>query len=44
MEGGGLPGGGSLSARFDALAGGAPASVARPTGAPRLNAHGVLIP
>ncbi|KAL4431732.1 hypothetical protein ABPG77_002948 [Micractinium sp. CCAP 211/92] len=44
LEGAGLPNGGSLAARFDMLAGGAPAGVARPTGAPRRNAHGVLIP
>ncbi|KAL4440398.1 hypothetical protein ABPG75_003399 [Micractinium tetrahymenae] len=45
VEGGGLPGpGGSLASRFDALSGGGPAAVARPTGAPRRNAHGVLIP
>lgn len=44
MEGGGLPNGGPLSARFDMLAGGAPAGAARPTGVPRRNAHGVLIP
>ncbi|PSC71974.1 hypothetical protein C2E20_4751 [Micractinium conductrix] len=40
----GLPPGGTLAARFDTLGGQAPAGAARPTGAPRRNAHGVLIP
>lgn len=40
----GMPGGGSLSSRFDSLAGVAPSGPARPTGAPRRNAHGVVLP
>ncbi|KAI7843633.1 hypothetical protein COHA_002873 [Chlorella ohadii] len=40
----GAPVGGSLSSRFDILSGVAPSGPARPTGAPRRNAHGVILP
>ncbi|PRW39372.1 hypothetical protein C2E21_7055 [Chlorella sorokiniana] len=40
----GVPAGSSLSSRFDSLAGVAPSGPARPTGAPRRNAHGVVLP
>jgi hypothetical protein len=39
-----VPAGGSLAARFDSLSGLASSGPARPTGQPRRNAHGVLLP
>ena len=46
---GGVPssggrGGGNLSTRFDYMAGAVPSGPARPTGQPRRNAHGVVLP